>query len=90
MKRILTSIAFVAISISASAQTKDTFTLKTIPHYDEFGNLYTIIQVFDHVPTQQDSICFNEGSKIQMNIWMDSMYKIYNPAPKPRKKSKKN
>lgn len=90
MKRILTSIAFIAISISASAQTKDTFTLKSFPTYDEFGNYYEVIKSFDHIPTQQDSADFKRESRIQIKAGMDSIYKIYNPAPKARKKSKKN
>lgn len=87
MKRILTSIAFITISISASAQTKDTFTLKSFPTYDEFGNYYEVIKSFDHIPTQQDSICFKEESRAQIHHLADSVRKIYTPI---HKKSKKN
>jgi len=88
----MTSLAFIAISISASAQTKDTFVLKTIPHYDEFGNLYTISQSYDHIPTSKDSANFKMESNTQMKVWMDSLYKIYHvpTTPTVRKKSKRN
>ena len=90
MKKIITSLAFIAISISASAQTKDTFILKTVPHYDEFGNLYTISQSYDHIPTSKDSADFKMESNIQIRVWIDSMYKTYNPTPTVRKKVKRN
>jgi len=73
----MTSLAFIAISISASAQTKDTFVLKTIPHYDEFGNLYTMSQSYDHIPTSKDSANFERESDIQIASWMDSVKKEY-------------
>ena len=84
----MTSLVFIAISISASAQTKDTFILKNIPTYDQFGNLYTIKKTFDHIPTQQDSIEFKKECNNQLKIWMDSVYKTYYTPT--RKKSKKN
>ena len=85
------SLAFIAVSMNASAQTKDTFVLKTIPHYDEFGNLYTISQSYDHIPTSKDSADFNKESSAQMKVWMDSMYKTYyRPTTNNRKKSKKS
>jgi len=86
----MTFFAFVAISTSTSAQTKDTFILKNIPTYDQFGNLYTIKKTFDHVPTQQDSIEFKKECNTQLKIWMDSVYKIYYIPSPTRKKSKKN
>ncbi len=89
MKKVMISLAFIAISIGVSAQTKDTFVLKTIPHYDEFGNLYTVSQTYYHIPTSKDSADFYKESKIQIKIWMDSMYKVFS-TPTPRKKSKKN
>ena len=85
------SLAFIAVSMNASAQTKDTFILKTIPNYDQFGNLYTITKSFDHIPTSKDSADFNRESSAQMKVWMDSMYKTYyRPTINIRKKSKKN
>ena len=87
----MTSLAFIAISISASAQTKDTFVLKTIPHYDEFGNLYTMSQSYDHIPTSKDSANFKRESDTQIKVWMDSLYKIYYvPTHTIRKKIKRN
>lgn len=87
----MTSLAFIAISISASAQTKDTFVLKTTPHYDEFGNLYTMSQSYDHIPTSKDSANFKRESDTQIKVWMDSLYKIYYvPTHTIRKKIKKN
>ena len=85
------SLAFIAVSMNASAQTKDTFVLKTIPHYDEFGNLYTISQSYDHIPTSKDSADFNRESSAQIKVWMDSLYKTYYipTTPAVRKKSKK-
>ena len=86
------SLAFIAVSINASAQTKDTFVLKTIPHYDEFGNLYTISKSYNHIPTSKDSADFDRESRIQISIWMDSLYKVYHipTTPAVRKKSKRN
>jgi len=87
----MTSLAFIAISISASAQTKDTFILKTVPYYDEFGNLYTISQSYDHIPTSKDSTNFKIKSNTQIKVWVDSLYKIYYipTTPTVRKKVKK-
>jgi hypothetical protein len=92
MKKIMTSLALIAISISASAQTKDTFVLKTVPHYDEFGNLYTMSQSYDHIPTSKDSDDFKKESNIQISVWIDSMYKTYHvpTTPTVRKKVKRN
>jgi hypothetical protein len=88
MKKIITFFAFVAISTSTSAQTKDTFILKNIPTYDQFGNLYIVTKSFDHIPTSQDTLNFDKESKIQVNLLMDSVKKYYAPTP-IRKKSKK-
>jgi hypothetical protein len=91
MKKIMTSLTFIAISISASAQTKDTFVLKSFPAYDEFGNLYTMSQSYDHIPTSKDSANFKRESDTQIKVWMDSLYKIYYiPTPTIRKKVKRN
>jgi hypothetical protein len=81
MKKIITSLAFIIISISASAQIKDTFVLKTRPHYDEFGNLYMITKSYDHIPTSKDSVDFKRESRTQIKIWIDSIKKEYYILP---------
>jgi len=86
MKKVMTSLAFIAISISASAQTKDTFVLKTLPNYDEFGNLYMITKSFDHVPTSKDSADFKRESRVQIHAMVDSVKKEYYTPVKSVKK----
>lgn len=89
MKYLILSLLLVAAT-SCVAQTKDTFVLKSFPTYDQFGNYYEVTKSFDHIPTQQDSICFKEESKVQIKVWMDSLYKVFTPStPKSRKKYKK-
>jgi len=81
MKKIMTSLAFIAISISASAQTKDTFVLKSFPTYDEFGNYYEVVKSFDHIPTSKDSANFKKESRAQIHAIIDSVRKTYYVPP---------
>ena len=84
------SLAFIAISIGAKSQTKDTFILKSFPTYDEFGNYYEITKSFDHIPTSQDSADFKRESRIQIHHLADSVRPYYMPSTPAHKKSKKN
>lgn len=84
------SLAFIAISIGAKSQTKDTFILKSFPTYDEFGNYYEVTKSFDHIPTSQDSADFKRESRIQIHHLADSVRLYYMPSTPAHKKSKKN
>ena len=77
----MTSLAFIAISISASAQTKDTFVLKSFPTYDEFGNYYEVVKSFDHIPTSKDSADFKRESDEQIDLMMKKVKKENNYYP---------
>lgn len=55
MKKILT-LALVTISTGAFSQTM--YKMESIPVYDSLGNVYQTRQVFDHLPTREDSIQF--------------------------------
>ena len=81
MKKTLTSIALIFATLSVSAQTKDTFTLKSFPTYDEFGNYYEVVKSFDHIPTSQDSTNFKRESRAQIHAMVDSVRKIYYIPP---------
>jgi len=73
MKKILILI-ILTLSVSvALAQTKDTFALKSIPTYDEFGNCYRVIKQYDHVPTTQDSASFVIESSMLIHHMIDSI-----------------
>jgi hypothetical protein len=89
MKKTLTSLALIFAALDVSAQTKDTFILKSFPTYDEFGNYYEITKSFECLPTRQDSVNFIKESRVQIHHLVDSVRAYY--APKPiRKKCKKN
>lgn len=77
-------------SLVGFSQTRDTFYLRTIPTYDEFGNLYHIVKSFNHIPTKQDSIKFQRESDLQLRLWMDSMRMYYAPKGKVKQKLKKS
>ena len=86
------SLAFIAISIGAKAQTKDTFCLKSFPNYDEFGNYYEVTKSFDHVPTSQDTLDFKRESDKQIDLMMEQVKRennYYPPTPVPVKKTAK-
>lgn len=87
MKKTIILFIFIAISMRVSAQTKNTFVLKSFPTYDEFGNYYEVIKSFNHIPTYQDSVNFKRESRIQIRKQIDSIRKIYYI---PTKKLKKN
>jgi hypothetical protein len=52
------------ISINASAQTM--YKMESLPIYDEDGNVYQMRQVFDHLPTSEDSAIFKKDTKNYM------------------------
>jgi hypothetical protein len=86
MKKINLTILFFLLSLTGFSQTKDTFFLKSIPTYDEFGNYYQVIERFTYPPTKSDSIQFEKESRIEMTKFFDSLRKTYY-VPK-RKKNK--
>ena len=44
------------------------YIIESIPCYDSVGNVYIHQQTYDHIPTQKDSIDFeNEGLRIKKN-----------------------
>ena len=70
MKKLLTIL--VLATSTASAQTM--YKMECIPIYDEDGNLYQMRQVYDHLPTKQDSIDFEKSAKKYM-IEIDQAHK---------------
>lgn len=59
MKRALSILAFFASS--AKAQTM--YKMESIPVYDSVGNVYQTRQVFDHLPTKEDSVRFEREAR---------------------------
>ena len=55
MKKVITILALV--TSTASAQTM--YKMQSVPIYDSLGNQYQLREVFDHLPTSQDTIEFN-------------------------------
>jgi hypothetical protein len=69
MKKIF--IILSLISSQVFSQSTDTFELRSFPHYDEYGNLYTVTEKFDHLPTREDSLKFEKESRIIIYKMMD-------------------
>ena len=91
MKKVIISLASIVISISALSQTKDSFVLKSIPNYDEFGNYYEVVKSFNHIPTSKDSADFKRESRAELHIWINSGYRMNStPALPVRKKYRKS
>ena len=89
MKTLLATL-LVLVSLSASAQTKDTFELRSFPTYDEFGNYYAVINRYDHIPTTQDSLTFKIESEKAIDKMIEENKVKYQITPAPvKKKSKK-
>ena len=67
------------LSLTSSAQEK--YILRSIPTYDSLGNLYGTQREFDHIPTKEDSLQFEEDSRKYIKHTIDSIYKpkIYTP-----------
>jgi hypothetical protein len=57
MKRIITAIIILVSSCNEQPAQKQTYQLERFV-YDSVGNLYHDIQIYDHIPTQYDSIKF--------------------------------
>ena len=89
MKKNIISIIFLIITLTGFSQSKDTFYLWSVPAYDEFGNLYQVEKSYNHIPTKEDSINFKKQSNIELNLWMDSLRKLYY-VPKRKINYKKN
>lgn len=56
-------------------QTKKIYTLESIPTYDSMGNLYGIKKEYNHIPTREDSILFNQESDKEIQKMIDSVNK---------------
>ena len=73
---ILFSILISGISF-ANAQNvkpiKDSFTLTSIPMYDVNGNYYSFEKKYDHLPTKQDSLDFNNEKNEAFRPIIDSV-----------------
>ena len=81
---IICTIFFLLIGSNVSAQTKDSFFLRSMPAYDENGALYQVQHQYDHVPTSEDSILFLKESKIEVRDMIDSIQQ----SEKPKRKIK--
>jgi len=70
MKLILTTIVAILTTVIVLGQsTKDTFNLTSPLYLDSLGNIFITRQVYDHVPTLKDSLDFQEGTKMIMNLY---------------------
>jgi len=69
---ILISRIYVAQSQNLEA-VKDSFTLTSIPTFDINGNYYSYEKKYDHLPTHQDSIDFNNEKNDAFRPIMDSV-----------------
>lgn len=65
IKKTLTSIAMMIALNGATAQSRDVYTIRSIPHYDSLGNQTIYQKEYDHVPTKQDSIDFG----YRIDVW---------------------
>ena len=59
MKKALVILAFV--TSTASAQTM--YKMQSPPIYDSLGNMYQMREVFNHLPTHDDSVEFDKAVK---------------------------
>jgi hypothetical protein len=62
-------------TLFSQAQKSDTFTLISMPYYDEFGNLYNTKKEYTHLPTAKDSAEFNISTHKFIAEMMDSIKK---------------
>jgi hypothetical protein len=69
---ILISSIYVAQSQNLEP-VKDSFTLTSIPTFDINGNYYSYEKKYDHLPTKQDSIDFNNEKNDAFRPIMDSV-----------------
>jgi hypothetical protein len=69
---ILISCVYVAHSQNLEPA-KDSFTLTSIPTFDINGNYYSYEKKYDHLPTKQDSIDFNNEKNDAFRPIMDSV-----------------
>lgn len=67
-------VTFNACTARQKHESKQTYTLESIPTYDSLGNLYGIQKTYDHKPTYRDSIEFNIESDREIQKTMDSVY----------------
>jgi len=88
MKKIILSILVTFICFTTYSQSKDTFVLESIPHYDEFGNLYQVTKYYNHIPTRQDSLNFNIEVQKFVKHNMDSVYRRNYEYERTRKSKK--
>jgi len=73
---ILFSILISSIYVAHSQNlepVKDSFTLTSIPTFDINGNYYSYEKKYDHLPTKQDSIDFNNEKNDAFRPIMDSV-----------------
>ena len=54
---------------------KKIYTLESIPTYDSMGNLYGVKKEYNHIPTHEDSILFNQESDKEIQKMIDSVNK---------------
>jgi len=91
IKSVFLLVIMLTGALKSEAQISDTFTLSSIPYYDEFGNLYGTKKEYDHIPTAQDSAEFNISTHKYIAEMMDSIKKadypelIKNPIKKKPK-----
>jgi hypothetical protein len=50
-----------------------TYKMETLPNFDMDGNVYVVKREYDHLPTKEDSINFNNESRIEISKMIDSI-----------------
>ena len=60
-------IIAILILLVANANSQSMYKMEILPIYDEEGNLYQLRQVFDHIPTNADTIEFSKDVKNYMS-----------------------
>ena len=65
IKKTFTAVAMMIALNSVLAQSRDVYTIRSIPYYDSLGNQTIYQKEYDHVTTKQDSIDFG----YRIDVW---------------------
>ena len=70
------TLTFNACSSRQKYESKQTYTLESIPTYDSLGNVYNVKKEYNHKPTHEDSVEFEIESDKEIKKTMDSVFSI--------------
>ena len=60
--------------ISGSAKGQEIYKIISIPTLDSLGNMYSVSQSYDHLPTAEDSALFLKESDISKNEMIENYH----------------